>query len=72
MRPRTLLLLAFTVVVSMLILASIAQASDNQVGTWKLNVAKSKYSPDPAPEDGTLTVESEPNGLKITIHGTDA
>jgi len=71
MRPRTLTLLAFTVVVSMLILASIAQAADNQVGIWKLNVAKSKYSPGPAPKDGTLTIESEPNGLKITIHGTD-
>jgi hypothetical protein len=72
MRPRTFTLLAFTVVVSMVILASIAQAADNQVGTWKLNVAKSKYSPGPAPKDGTLTIESEPNGLKITIHGTDA
>jgi hypothetical protein len=58
--------------VSALVLGSIAHAADNQVGTWKLNVAKSKYSPGPAPKDGTLTVESEPNGLKITIHGTDA
>jgi len=57
---------------SALVLGSIAHAADNQVGTWKLNVAKSKYSPGPAPKDGTLTVESEPNGLKITIHGTDA
>ena len=72
MRPRTLTLLAFTAVVSMLVFGSIAPAADNQVGTWKLNVAKSKYSPGPAPKDGTLTVESEPNGLKITIHGTDA
>jgi len=56
---------------SALVLGSIAHAADNQVGTWKLNVAKSKYSPGPAPKDGTLTVESEPNGLKITIHGTD-
>ena len=70
MRPRKFALL--TVAVSVLVLGSIAHAADNQVGTWKLNVAKSKYSPGPAPKEGTLTVESEPNGLKITIHGTDA
>ena len=72
MRMRRIMLLAITVAVSMLVIGSVAQAADNQAGTWKLNVAKSKYSPGPAPKEGTLTVESEPNGLKITIHGTDA
>jgi hypothetical protein len=67
---RRLTLLAITV--SVLVLGSIAQAADNQVGTWKLNVAKSKYSPGPPPKEGTLTVEAIPNGLKITIDGTDA
>jgi hypothetical protein len=37
-----------------------AQASDPRVGTWKLNVAKSKYSPGPAPQ--SLTVKVEPSG----------
>jgi hypothetical protein len=69
---RRLTLLAITVAVSVLVLGSIAQAADNQVGTWKLNVAKSKYSPGPPPKEGTLTVEAIPNGLKITIDGTDA
>ena len=72
MRMRRLALLAITVAVSVLVLGSIAQAADNQVGTWKLNVAKSKYSPGPPPKEGTLTVEAIPNGLKITIQGTDA
>ena len=27
-----------------------AQAADPIVGTWKLNVSKSKYDPGPAPE----------------------
>jgi len=70
MRPRTFALLAITVAV--LVLGSIAQAADNQAGTWKLNVAKSKYSPGPAPKEGTLTIESQADGLKFTIHGTDA
>jgi len=72
MRPRTFALLAITMAVSVLVLGSIAQAADNQVGIWKLNVAKSKYSPGPAPKDGTLTIESQADGLKFTIHGTDA
>ncbi|MCI0423757.1 MAG: hypothetical protein L0312_31840 [Acidobacteria bacterium] len=69
---RDLTLLAITVAVSVLVLGSIAQAADNQAGTWKLNVAKSKYSPGPAPKEGTLTIESQADGLKFTIHGTDA
>ena len=72
MRMRRLTLLAIMVAVSALVLGSIAEAADNQVGTWKLNVAKSKYSPGPPPKEGTLTVEAIPNGLKITIQGTDA
>jgi hypothetical protein len=72
MRMSRLTLLAITVAMSALVLGSIAHAADNQAGTWKLNVAKSKYSPGPPPKEGTLTVESEPNGLKITINGTDA
>ena len=72
MRMRRLTLLAITVAVSALVLGSIAHAADNQVGTWKLNVAKSKYSPGPAPKDQTLTIESQADGLKFTIHGTDA
>src|SRR5262245_3828645 len=72
MRTRTLALLALTVAVSALVLGGIAQAADNQVGTWKLNVAKSKYSPGPAPKESTTTVAAEPNGYKVTIHGTNA
>ena len=72
MRPRAFAMLAITVAVSALVLGSIAQAADNQAGTWKLNVAKSKYSPGPAPKEGTLTIESQADGLKFTIHGTNA
>ena len=72
MRIHRLTLLAITVVVSGLVLGSIAQAADNQAGTWKLNVAKSKYSPGPAPKEGTLTIESQADGLKFTIQGTNA
>ena len=72
MRPRAFATLAITLAVSALVLGSIAQAADNQAGTWKLNVAKSKYSPGPAPKEGILTIESQADGLKFTIHGTNA
>jgi hypothetical protein len=72
MRPRTLPLLAITVATLLLVLSPVAQAPDKNVGTWKLNLAKSKYIPGPAPFDGTLKIEPETNGLKFTIHGTDA
>ena len=72
MRPRIFALLAITVAVLLLVLGPIAQTSDKNVGTWILNLAKSKYIPGPAPYEGTLKIESETNGLKFTIHGTDA
>jgi hypothetical protein len=43
-----------------------AQASDPAVGTWKLNVAKSKSSPDPVAKSGTFTVEATAQGRKNT------
>jgi hypothetical protein len=52
-----------------IILIGIAQAADSQVGTWKINVAKSQFSPGPAPKESTLTIESQPDGLKFTING---
>jgi len=72
MRTRTLARIAITVAVSAVVLGSIAEAADNQVGTWKLNVAKSKYSPGPALKDATLTIEAQADGLKLTNHVTDA
>jgi hypothetical protein len=72
MRTRRLTLLAFTMAVSVLMFGAVAQAADKNVGTWKLNLAKSKYIPGPAPYEGTLKIEPETNGRKFTIHGLDA
>jgi hypothetical protein len=46
--------------------------SEPWVGTWKLNVAKSKYSPGPAPKASTLTVVAAEGGFKQTIDTTPA
>jgi hypothetical protein len=71
MRTRPFTLLAITLAAVLMLGASV-QAADHQVGTWKLNVAKSKYSPGPPPKEGTLTIESQPDGLKFTIDGINA
>jgi hypothetical protein len=41
-------------------------------GTWKMNPAKSKYSPGPTPKSLTVTIESDENNYKVTAEGTDA
>jgi hypothetical protein len=45
----------------------LAQAADPQVGTWKLNVAKSTYSPGPAPVSGTSKIEAAGAGTKVVV-----
>src|SRR5579864_1669202 len=49
----------------------VAAAADVQSGTWKMNPAKSKYSPGPAAKSVTVKVESDENGIKIDAEGTD-
>ena len=46
-----------------------AQAADAIVGTWKLNVAKSTYSPGPAPKSLTAKIEAVGEGEKVTADG---
>jgi hypothetical protein len=41
-------------------------AADAAVGTWKLNVGKSKFSPGPPPQSATVTYEESGNGVKRT------
>ena len=41
-------------------------AADAAIGTWKLNAAKSKYSPGPAPKSATITYEETTDGIKRT------
>lgn len=47
-----------------------AQSKDPLVGTWQLNVAKSKYTPGPAPKSATTTIEAAGSGYKFTVHQT--
>ena len=58
---------AFTTVMLLvgLALAVTATAADQHSGTWKMNPAKSKYSPGPAPKSTTVKVEADEQGVKI-------
>ena len=61
--------LAVGVVVGCVLLASPAsgQSPDPWIGTWKLNPAKSKYSPGHTPTSSTLTIVAVPGGFKQTV-----
>ena len=69
MKARTLIL-----VLAILTLAVNLQAADDPLfGVWKLNVAKSKYSPGPAPQSQFLTYEpAGNNAVKLTTDIVDA
>jgi hypothetical protein len=63
----------FFVLISTVAFSGFALGADNNVGTWKLNVAKSKYSPGPAPKSQTLKIEAwGEDGVQYTSDGTDA
>ena len=67
---RTLFAKAFIVLA---ITTLCALGADNSIGTWKLNVEKSKYTPAPMPVKSlTVTREASEDGAKVTITGEQA
>jgi hypothetical protein len=69
MRMRTILVLANVIAVLALTFGLLAQSTGPWFGTWKLNVAKSKYSPGPAAKSQTTKLEPWEGGFRNT---TDA
>ena len=51
--------------------AAVCFADDPQIGTWKLNEAKSKLSPE-APKNTTVVYEVAGDSVKVTVDGTDS
>ena len=49
-----------------------AQGSDVLVGMWKLNAAKSTFSPGPAPKSQTVMIGGTDQARKITVDVTPA
>jgi len=52
---------------SVIVCTTALWAADPVVGTWTLNVAKSKFSPGPAPKQETRVYEAQGEGIKVTV-----
>ncbi len=70
--PTLLRATALGAVLALLGIELAAQSTDPIVGTWELNVAKSKYSPGPAPKSETRTYVMAGQDIKATSKGVDA
>jgi hypothetical protein len=74
MKRRTLLLTGMTLLG--LTIAGVPQPSfaqsDPALGTWQLNLAKSKYSPGPPPKSNTVTVQAVGQNHKLAAVTIDA
>jgi len=70
---RNSLLKVFLAACSAIVLSnSVVLAAENWLGTWNLDLAKSKYSPGPAPKSLTLKYEATPGGIQFTGDGVGA
>jgi len=69
--PMRTILIQVSLIVTVASLA--AFGADNTLGTWKLNVAKSKYTPAPMPVKSlNVTREASDGGVKQTTTGEQA
>ena len=50
---------------------SLLAQSDPAVGTWELNVAKSRYSPGPPMKSQTITITTVGNRTRVVAKGVD-
>ena len=71
MRTKKFVAFATTLLLVALAVNVAAAADDQHSGTWKMNPAKSKYSPGPAAKSVNLKIESDENGIKLDAEGTD-
>ncbi|MFN2387929.1 MAG: hypothetical protein ABR576_16885 [Thermoanaerobaculia bacterium] len=69
---KNLLMVSLAACCAIVLSSSVALAGDNWLGTWKLDLAKSKYSPGPAPKSLTLKFEPTRGGIKFTGAGVGA
>src|ERR1700693_438030 len=69
---KNLLMVSLAACCAIVLSTSVALAGENWLGTWKLNAAKSKFSPGPGPKNEMLKFEATPAGIKLTHDGVDA
>jgi hypothetical protein len=59
-------------VISLCFFATTLFGADANLGTWKLNVAKSRYSPGPPPKSEIGTFEQVGSNVKLIVDRVDA
>jgi len=58
---------------SLVVATSVTVAqTDPRIGSWKLNLEKSKYDPGPAPKSDVRNYEATADGTKATVEATPA
>jgi hypothetical protein len=67
MKRKTVLIWINLAVVLVLAGTLLAQAQESLFGTWKMNDAKSKYSPGPVPKSNIAKWEPFQGGVKLTV-----
>jgi hypothetical protein len=72
MRIKMFATFAMTLLLVALALNVAAAPADQHSGTWKMNPAKSKYSPGPAPKSTTVKIDSDADNIKLSADGIDA
>ena len=60
--PRIIILSLATAALVALVSSAAAQTPAGMMGTWKLNTAKSKFNPGPAPKSMTIVYSPAPGG----------
>jgi hypothetical protein len=61
-----------TLAIALSVAAVSLTAADPTLGTWKLNIAKSKFSPGPAPKSVTTTYSQDGEWIVIKTDGVSA
>ena len=69
---KNLLMVSLAACCAIILSTSAALAGENWLGTWKLDAAKSKFSPGPGLKNEMLKFEATPAGIKLTSDGVNA
>jgi hypothetical protein len=69
---KNLLMASLAACCAIVLSSSVVLAAENWLGTWKLDVAKSKSVPGPGPKSLTLKFEATRDGIKLTTDGVSA
>jgi len=69
---RLAMLVSVLAVMVMAVPGPLRGQNDPRAGTWKLSLAKSKYTPGPPPSSETRTYEIQGHAMKVSIDSIDA